>query len=329
MVPQVEEFVTRYADRRRADGVADFDDLLSGRATFSRNPEVRRYFQQRYPCVLVDEFQDTDPVQAELTLCWTTATGDGWRARPRAGPAVRRRRSEAVDLPLPARRHRDVRRASSTDRCATGSCRSSRTSARSPGVLDWVNEVFASSFGDGRGRHAASARAARPLSGSGGDRAPVVVVHGDGTATKADAVRMPGGRAAGGDVRAGGPRRGLDRAGRGHRRRAPRFLARLRDPAPGPHGDRALRERARGPRDPLPLRDAREFFASAEVVELIGLIRAIDDPSDALSIVATLRSRAFGCSDDDLLDTASPLAGASTIAASRRREPHPVWRRSR
>ena len=33
IVPLVEEFVARYAARRRADGVADFDDLLCGRAT--------------------------------------------------------------------------------------------------------------------------------------------------------------------------------------------------------------------------------------------------------------------------------------------------------
>ena len=107
IVPLVEEFVARYAERRRADGVADFDDLLIWARDLLRNPQVRDYFHRRYRCVLIDEFQDTDPIQAELAMLLDRRRR---RRRPRAGPARRRRRSEAVDLPLPPRRHRDLRR---------------------------------------------------------------------------------------------------------------------------------------------------------------------------------------------------------------------------
>ena len=41
IVPLVEEFVARYAARRRADGVADFDDLLVWARDLLRNPQVR------------------------------------------------------------------------------------------------------------------------------------------------------------------------------------------------------------------------------------------------------------------------------------------------
>ena len=38
-----------------------------------------------------------------------------------------------------------------------------------------------------------------------------------------------------------------------------------------------------------------------EVRELLACLRAIDDPSDQVALVAALRSPAYGCSDADLL----------------------------
>ncbi len=38
-----------------------------------------------------------------------------------------------------------------------------------------------------------------------------------------------------------------------------------------------------------------------EVRDLLACLRAIDDPSDQVALVAALRSRAYGCSDVDLL----------------------------
>lgn len=42
------------------------DILLKTRSLLQDNPEVRSYFHRKYPCLLVDEFQDTDPIQAEI-----------------------------------------------------------------------------------------------------------------------------------------------------------------------------------------------------------------------------------------------------------------------
>ena len=68
-LPVAEDFVRAYEKRRRLDGRADFDDLLLwARDLLQDNLEVRAYFQRRFRCVLVDEFQDTDPVQAELIV---------------------------------------------------------------------------------------------------------------------------------------------------------------------------------------------------------------------------------------------------------------------
>ena len=46
---------------------------------------------------------------------------------------------------------------------------------------------------------------------------------------------------------------------------------------------------------------SRDYFRRQEVRDLIALLRAIDDPSDRLSLIGALRSSAFGCSDEDLV----------------------------
>lgn len=63
-----------YDDLRAAENCLNFQDLLMRCARLLRdNPEVRRYFQQRWLRLLVDEFQDTDPVQAQIMLYLTGA----------------------------------------------------------------------------------------------------------------------------------------------------------------------------------------------------------------------------------------------------------------
>ncbi|MEQ1787906.1 MAG: UvrD-helicase domain-containing protein, partial [Acidimicrobiales bacterium] len=60
------------ADRRRADGRLEFHDLLVLARKVLRHPEqgpiVRAALHQRYQRLLLDEFQDTDPIQIELAV---------------------------------------------------------------------------------------------------------------------------------------------------------------------------------------------------------------------------------------------------------------------
>ncbi|NMA73525.1 MAG: UvrD-helicase domain-containing protein [Bacteroidales bacterium] len=50
----------------------NFQDLLLKAVNMLKNyPEVRTYFQNKYHCLLIDEFQDTDPIQTELMLLLT------------------------------------------------------------------------------------------------------------------------------------------------------------------------------------------------------------------------------------------------------------------
>ncbi len=77
-------------DRIRRDaGGLNFQDLLLTASRMLRdNPPIRRYFRSRFTHLLVDEFQDTDPIQAEVMLLLTADDPDeaNWRrCRPVSG----------------------------------------------------------------------------------------------------------------------------------------------------------------------------------------------------------------------------------------------------
>ena len=62
------------AERRRLNCL-NYGDLLNLTARVLReNEQVRRALQQKYRYLLVDEFQDTDPVQAEIVF-WLAEDG--------------------------------------------------------------------------------------------------------------------------------------------------------------------------------------------------------------------------------------------------------------
>jgi ATP-dependent exoDNAse (exonuclease V) beta subunit len=77
-------------DRLKAqEGALDFLDLLLGARNLVRgNEQVRRDFQKRFKRLFVDEFQDTDPLQAEILLLLSAddeQETDWRRVRPRPG----------------------------------------------------------------------------------------------------------------------------------------------------------------------------------------------------------------------------------------------------
>ncbi len=77
------ECLERYERRKQEAGALDFLDLLiKARDLVCDNAEVCRTFRERFRVILVDEFQDTDPLQAELLLC--LAGDDDGGVRPGA-----------------------------------------------------------------------------------------------------------------------------------------------------------------------------------------------------------------------------------------------------
>lgn len=61
-----------YAQLKKERSLLNFQDLLMKTADLLKhNAEVRQYFQHKYRFLLVDEFQDTDPIQAEMMFYLT------------------------------------------------------------------------------------------------------------------------------------------------------------------------------------------------------------------------------------------------------------------
>ena len=81
--------ISAYETAKAKAGALDFLDLLlKGRDLIRDNAEVRSTFQRRFKRIFVDEFQDTDPLQAEILLLLGAddPAATNWReTRPVAG----------------------------------------------------------------------------------------------------------------------------------------------------------------------------------------------------------------------------------------------------
>ena len=89
LINAVTPAVNYFTDYRRTNALLNFQDLLMiARDLLKNNPRIRRYFRQRFSHLLVDEFQDTDPIQAELMLYLTGEDShemDWHRVKPAPG----------------------------------------------------------------------------------------------------------------------------------------------------------------------------------------------------------------------------------------------------
>ena len=85
---ELDELLEDYAARKRAAAALDFDDLLiRARALVREHEPIRRALGARYRHIFVDEFQDTDPLQAEVIFSLASdELPERWiEARPRPG----------------------------------------------------------------------------------------------------------------------------------------------------------------------------------------------------------------------------------------------------
>jgi len=57
----------RYEERKKAEGMMDFDDLLvNGLKLLNEHPDILEYYQRKFRYILVDEYQDTNMLQAQM-----------------------------------------------------------------------------------------------------------------------------------------------------------------------------------------------------------------------------------------------------------------------
>lgn len=341
----VESIGTDYDRHKRAQAALDFDDLLLGARDLLRNhPAVRRRAAAGIGLLMVDEFQDTDPIQAEIVelLCGDDLlhgklflVGDVkqsiYRFR-RADPAVfrrlRERLPEAGRLPL-------------------------TTNFRSqPAILNFVNALFDGELGNDYEPLKAPAEPEK-LTPKG---PPIEFLFSspdqnaganEGESENADAA----------------PAAKVKETVVDRRRREAEWIARrlktiLTDGVPriseaDAATDKPVLRTARC-RDVVILframtavREYEEalrrhglkyyvvggqaFYAQQEVFDLVNLCRCLDDPDDEVALVGVLRSPFFSLSDDavfalaehvDLPNFAAPVR-ISLFA--RLRQPPPTW----
>ncbi len=301
----LEGFVDWYTERRKRDGRADFEDLLLLARNLLRDaPEVRRYFQSKYRCVLVDEFQDTDPLQVELVI-YLCADGDveDWRtASLRPGslfvvgdPKQSIYRFRRADIAM-----YDAVRGS----LFGGRPLEISQNFRSVGpVIEWVNDVFGQLIEKRDGMQPAYIDLEPRPDVVPPDEQSVTLVRGTvpkngGKISASDTRRAEAGALASLIAREIGRGAWHVRDGEVARRATYRDVVIL---IPRRTELEFYEEALASAGVPYRHEGGRAFYLRQEMRELVAVLRAIDDPSDAVAAVAALRSSAFGCSDEELL----------------------------
>jgi len=304
------EAAKRYERLKRRSALLDFDDLLhAARDLLADHETIRRALSDRYRYVLVDEFQDTDPLQAEILwrLCGSEnpAAPHDWTKRAlRPGSlflvgdpkqAVYRFRGADVETYLQAR---DALVA--VDATAVQSI-SMNFRSRS-GVLQFVNGCFEEALTvDGQPGFT-------PLDTGRADAAPgsavallPIKVNEDPDAPDPSSEEI---RLAEADAVAELCSNLLSRHevpdGRGGTRPVePRDIALLAPTGTELHIYEAALE-SRG--IPVASQAGKSFWKRQEVQDLVALTRLLADSRDRLALLAFLRGPLIGLTDEEILD---------------------------
>jgi ATP-dependent helicase/nuclease subunit A len=315
------------AARRRAEARLNFQDQLMLAAELLReNPEVRGYFRKRFHPVLVDEFQDTDPIQAEVLFFLTGRRDDAERDWTRLAPepgslflvgdpkqSIYRFRRADIDM---YNRVKDLIVASG------GEILELSANFRSLGsIADWVNPLFDPGRGGLFPREADTYQAGfmrldamrgpgnRPLSGVRRISVPAVPRN-----AKEPIAEFDSGRVADFIAWALRGNLALDDGAGGSRPAEPGdFLVLFRYKDRMNMYARRLEER----KIPYEIAGSDAFAENGEIGEVMNLLRALDDPDDPVATVAVLRGLFFGLSDQALLEHRAAGGGFCYIDPAR------------
>jgi ATP-dependent helicase/nuclease subunit A len=301
LVTALRGVVDIYDRRKREQGLLDFVDLLLVTRNALRDREsVRRYFRKRFRFLIIDEFQDTDRLQVEIARLLAGDQPGGLVVVGDAKQSIYRfRRAEASLF-----RRQSEEAAREPGRAVLQLTQSFR--AR-PAILRFVNRVFA-------GLIRSSAEMDQPAyeaieAPPGLDDGPAVV-----------SLRFAAPFAAYEELlRAEAPAvaRLVKAAARGAYQVRDVVTDAVR---PSRAGDvmvltrrltqvRPLEEALEAEGLRFTTEGGKSFFDRQEVHETLAVLRAIDDPSDRVALVAALRSSFFGVSDRDIV--AYHLAGGT------------------
>ena len=298
-------FTLAGAEQRRRDGTLEFHDLLVMARSLVRNPQhgpaVRQALADRYERLLIDEFQDTDPIQVELALLLASDDpADGARPWQEMTP----RRGALFFVGDPKQSIYRFRRAdiatflAARDRVPGDVVRLTANFRSGAGIVAWVNETFATLIQALPDRQ--PAYVALDAERDDGPVGPPVGLT--GTAPLPAATRAPEVRATEASAVAAVVQRAVaegwsvrDREGwRAAHTGDVCILVPARTSLP--YLERALDAAS----IPYRAETSSLVYSTREVRDLLAVARAVDDATDQLSLLTALRSAAFGCGDDDL-----------------------------
>ncbi len=299
ILPGLKQFALDYAAERRSAGYLGFQDLLVlAVRLLSTNAHVRHALHERYQRILIDEFQDTDPLQVELAALlaggpaappdhWTRAEVEPGRLFFVGDPKQSIYRFRRADIDL-YERTRDAFGCEPVPLV---------TNFRSQAViLTWVNAVFERLFArdSGAGVRQAEWVPLQPGPTPPPDH-PVLLMGGPlEPGARADDVRREEASALAAAIVAA---RNEDWLGGPNGTRFADMAILLPTRTNSPAIERALGDAG----IPFRMESQSLVFATQDVRDLSNILAAIDDPTDDVSVVAALRSPAFACRDGDLL----------------------------
>ncbi|MCL5935483.1 MAG: UvrD-helicase domain-containing protein, partial [Firmicutes bacterium] len=299
--------VELYARRRAEQSKLNFQDLLMYTAALLKeNTEVRRYFQERFTHIMVDEFQDTDPIQAEIMFYLAGSdTGErNWRSivlRPGAlfvvgdpKQAIYRFRRADIDT------YNEVKRLISDSGGRVLNLTVNFRSVREIGEL--VNPAFSALLPGKATSHQAAFTSLDTVWETGAGTAsgtriitiPRVEWHNQQQIAEIDAARIAHWirRALDGDIllsRSEGERE----TGLTERPRPGDFMVLLRYKSNMDIYARALEKQG----IPFHIAGGGGFSGSAELAGVMKVLRSVMDPDDPVRLAAALRGNLFGLSD--------------------------------
>ena len=306
LAPFAADLRRRYAQA----GLVSFDGLLfKARDLVRDHPEVREELKARYEAFLVDEFQDTDPLQGELLMFLAEERGGRaarWeRARPGPGrlfivgdPKQSIYRFRGADMA--------AYQSFTAHLLAQGgafSCDLETNFRSTAAVVGAVNAIcpWIMRYKPGSQPAYAPIAAREPEAGKAGPAVELVVVGPaqDGapdpdalSGQRAEASWLAGWIAA--QCGGSGTRRFKDVA---VLMRTGSALAPLLDAF-------------KSAEIPYAVEMERLFYDSQEIIDFLNLLRVLDDPEDRISMAGLLRSPFLGLADDDLCR----LARAGTLS---------------
>ena len=306
LVDGIRQFVLEYADERRNDGTAVFQDLLVwARDLLKNDREARSHFQANFRHVLIDEFQDTDPIQAEIACFLAAEAGDASKRDWKDLSLVPGKLFVVGDPKQSIYRFRraDIEAVENVRKMLVANpTRLVQNFRSTPGILRWVNRLF-EQWMDAKAAPGIQAEYI-PLAAqedSTGDFETSVYWMGSASEDKASQVRRDEGRNISNLILKIKDDGWLvyDRATMALRPARYQDICLL---LPTRTGLRILEEALEQAGVPFRVESQTLVLATQDVKDLLSCLRAIDSPADQIALVAALRSSAFGCSDPELLE---------------------------